>query len=884
MKASILRQRFLDFFNAHNHQIVESSSVVPHGDPTLLFTNAGMNQFKDVLLGREIRDYKRAASVQKCIRAGGKHNDLDDVGKDTRHLTFFEMLGNWSFGDYFKKEAIEWAWEFVTKELKLDTDRLYVSVYKDDDDSVGFWTETVGLAPERVARFGDVEKGDEENFWSMGPTGPCGPCTEIFYDTHPELGPFTWGDGYDEDRILEFWNLVFMEFDRAADGTLTPLPMQSVDTGMGFDRIKAIIDGVDSVYHTDVLAPILLGTAALLGEPVEKASELYGRDDFSSFAVIADHIRTLSFSLADGGMFSNEGRGYVLRRILRRAVRFGRNLGFEGPFLCDVSMIVSEHFGDAYPEVRATANEISRMIRLEEERFFRTIDRGIERFNALAEKTKQTGSTAIEGAEAFKLYDTYGFPLDLTQIMAEEAELTVDVDGFNVALKKQQDQARAHDKHHEDAGDWLNIHDGVADHSVAWHTTEFETKVLRARETPDGKWEILLEQSPFYAEAGGQVGDCGTIEHVGGEFAFDVLDTQITPSGITQICRLVSGTPTLAALQQHVIGKVDIRRRFLVVCNHTATHLLHAALHDVVSQKAFQAGSLVTPDRLRFDYSFERPLKAEEVSALEDHVNANIRQAIGTVVHYDVAREDAEKMGATAIFGEKYGERVRIVEIPGQSVELCGGCHVDNTRDIAFFQITSETGVAAGVRRIEAITNERAFEHAREDQALLQRLANQLKVDVSALPGRLEKVLGRQQVLERRVEKLGKKLAELESQQIADTALLVDDIAIASARVDAASRDQLLAFADALRPKLPESAAFLLGTIIDGKPALTCIVTDSLFKSRGLKAGKLINEVAVIVGGKGGGRPTLAQAGGNNAGKLDEAIAAFNAKVQAHLT
>ena len=884
MNASELRASFLDFFAKRDHRIVESSPVIPHGDPTLLFTNAGMNQFKEVLLGREMRDYKRAASVQKCVRAGGKHNDLDDVGRDGRHLTFFEMLGNWSFGDYYKQNAIKWAWEYVTQVLKLDPKRLYVSIYKDDNDSAAIWADEVGLSSDRIARFGDVDNGDEENFWSMGATGPCGPCTEIFYDQHPDSGPPMWGPGYDEDRILEVWNLVFMEFNRDSEGVFTPLPIQSVDTGMGFERVKAVLDGVDSVYHTDIFEPVLVGTARLLGQPVTDVRTLYGRDDFSSFAVIADHIRTLTFSLADGGMFSNEGRGYVLRRILRRAVRFGRQLGFEGPFLHEVSQIVSQTFGEVYHEIRATANEISRMIRIEEERFFRTIDRGIARFNALAEATKGEGGDTIDGGEAFKLYDTYGFPLDLTQIMAEEAGLAVDTDGFDSALKEQQERARSADHHHEEQGDWLNVEDGQADRSVAWYAAEHETRILRLRNRPGTEvWEVLLESTPFYAESGGQVGDAGVIRSQNGDLSFEVVDTVNTPSGFTHIAKLVSGVPNLKALKDSFLAQVDADRRFLVTCNHTATHLLHKALHDIVSDKAFQAGSLVAPDRLRFDYSFERPLTEDEIEAIETHVNTAIRAASNLVVHYDMPREEAEKMGAMAIFGEKYGDHVRVVEVPGHSVELCGGCHVSNTRQIAFFQITSETGVAAGVRRIEAITNRAAFDHAQSDQALLKQLARSLKTEVAALPGRVDKMIAQHSDLEKQADRLARRVAELESRQIAADALDIDGVAVAAARVQADNREQLLAYADAIRSKLPEAATVLLGAEIGGKPALACIVTDALFKARGLKAGDLINEVAPIVGGRGGGRPTLAQAGGSDSSKLGEAIAAFGDRVRGRL-
>ncbi len=675
-----------------------------------------------------------------------------------------------------------------------------------------------------------------------------------------------------------------MEHDRAEDGTLTPLPMQSVDTGMGLERVMTIMEGTDTVFRTDVFRPILLRTAELLGLDPTDYRALYEREDFASFCVIADHVRSVTFSLADGGMFSNEGRGYVLRRILRRAVRFGRMLGFDGPFLHQVSAAVVSHFGDAYPELRATANEIAEMIRLEEERFFRTIDRGIARFGQLAADTKAAGSAVIDGGEAFKLYDTYGFPLDLTQIMAEEVGLGVDTAGFQSALAEQQARARAHDKRYDNAGDWVNVRDGVADRSVAWGTTAHETEILRLREhSESGRWEILLRETPFYAEAGGEVGDAGEIRALDGSFLFEVVDTLRTPSGLTHFAYLREGTPNPATLRGPVLARVDPERRFLITCNHTATHLLHAALHEIVSEKAFQAGSLVAPDRLRFDYSFNRPLTPEEITALEAHVNDNIRRAVELRIHLDVPRDEAKAMGAMAIFGEKYGEAVRVVEVPGRSTELCGGCHVSNTRDIAFFRILSETGVAAGVRRIEAVTNQEAFRRAAEDRATLERLADSLKTEVATLPARVGKLSEENQELARRLDTLARRVAEAETSRLAGAASKQHGVSVVSARLEVATRDELLLYADALRPKLQGAGTALLGAEIDGKPALVCVVTDPLFQERKLKAGDLINDVAALVGGKGGGRPTLAQAGGTDLARLDEAIAAFEPSVAARL-
>jgi alanyl-tRNA synthetase len=880
MNPNEIRQSYLKFFEDFDHVVVASSPVVPQGDPTLLFTNAGMNQFKDVLLGNEIRDYKRAASVQKCVRAGGKHNDLDEVGKDGRHLTFFEMLGNWSFGDYYKKESIEWAWQYLIDVLKLEPSRLYVTVYKDDDESFGIWRDVVGLDPSRILRLGDVEEGNEENFWSMGPTGPCGPCTEIHYDLHPERGPFAWEVGYDEDRINEIWNLVFMEFNRDETGEFHPLPMKSVDTGLGLDRAAMVMAGKDNVFHTDLFAPIFRKVLSLLGQEVPAdLSDFFRRDDFSNFAVIADHVRTVTFSICDGAKFSNEGRGYVLRRILRRAVRYGRQLGFEGPFLWQVSQAVVSAYGEIYPELKATGSEAGELIRLEEERFFRNIDRGIELFETAARSAEEEGRGGLSGDEVFQLHATFGFPPDLTEIMAEERGLTIDWTGYERLWREHQETSRGKDVHSEAAGvgDWITVHEGSANQFVGYDRLETTAFIRRYRPYGDGRYDLLLSETPFYAESGGQVGDRGQIRSENGAVVFEVLDTQKTPIGIVHKTRLLVGSLASEAMKDQFHALVDRRHREQTACNHTATHLLHAALRDEVSDAIFQAGSLVAPDKLRFDFSHGKPVTQEELQRIEARVNRLIHQRLPVVCHHDIAREKAvDEMGAMAIFGEKYGDTVRVVQIPGESVELCGGIHVSNTADISLFRITSESGVAAGIRRVEAVTEHGAYASFLEDRKKLEEVSRVLKSDVNHLIDRARALVDERSELERQVDRLTQKLAHSGSAELLEKALDVSGIKVIANQLKVDTRDQLLAFADGLREKLGETeAAVLIGAIVEDKAALVCVITDAAAKNRGLKAGQLINTVATYVDGRGGGRPTLAQAGGANPAGLDQAIGAF---------
>lgn len=885
MNPSEIRQSYLDYFQSQEHEVVASSPVVPQNDPTLLFTNAGMNQFKDLLLGNEVRNYKRAASVQKCIRAGGKHNDLDEVGKDGRHLTFFEMLGNWSFGDYYKEKAIFWAWRYLLDVLKLDVDRLYVTIYKDDDEAFQIWTEKMGVAAERIVRLGDVEAGDEENFWSMGATGPCGPCTEIHYDLHPEAGPFIFTPNYDEDRINEIWNLVFMEFNRLEDGSLEPLPLKSVDTGMGLDRAAMVLANRDNVFHTDLFTPIFRTLFALRGSgEIEDLEHFYKSDSFTDHAVIADHIRTVTFAICDGAQFSNEGRGYVLRRILRRAVRHGRQIGFKEPFLHKIVATVVEHYGHAYPELNATGVQASELIKLEEERFFQNLDRGLALFDDAARRAENEGRAELSGSEVFELHATFGFPPDLTEIMAEERGMTVDHQGYELLWEEHRQMSRGKDSHVNVAGvgDWRTIHDGSADHFIGYSELSCTTVLQKVRHVEDAEYELLLEKTPFYAESGGQIGDRGQIKSLHGELSFIIHDTQKSPIGIVHRATLQEGSLKDELLAGGFEAVVDTRHRQKTACNHTATHLLHSALQKEISNQIFQAGSLVAPERLRFDFRHPRALEPSELAKLENRVNRLIRARQPVNIHPGVARDVAvEEMGAMAIFGEKYGDTVRVVQIPDESTELCGGIHVENTGDIGLFRITSEGSVGAGIRRIEAVTEEGAIESYEADRALLEELTTLLKTDRAHVRDRAQTLLEERNELEKSLERLSQKLASQGASDLLDGALDVEGVTLIAKKVALQSRDQLMAYSDKLRDHLQEKqAVVLLGTELDNKAALLCLVTDKAFKERGIKAGQLINAVATYVDGRGGGRPTLAQAGGTRPEGLDEAIFAFEAALR----
>lgn len=868
-----IRRTFLDYFVEHPtlpHREVPSSPIIPRDDPTLLFTNAGMNQFKALLLGQEKRDYTRACSVQKCVRAGGKHNDLDAVGKDARHLTWFEMLGNWSFGDYYKEAAITMAWKLSTEVFGLDREKIYVSVYKDDDESVAIWKDVAHLPDARIYRFGDVEKGDEENFWSMGDTGPCGPCTELFYDLGPEAG--TGPDDYmggEGDRYMEFWNNVFMDSNRAADGSMTPLALQSVDTGMGMERITLILQGKLSVYETDLFQPIIRETIRRTGADWNDAER---RVDLQ---VIADHLRCLTFTISEGGQFSNEGRGYVLRRILRRAVRHGRRLGFEGPFLGALVPQVGELFEGVYDMPAHILQNTADALAEEEARFFRTIDQGMSRIHQIME-AKGEGDRVIGGDEAFKLYDTFGFPVDLTAIEAAERGFTVDEAGFEQAMETQRERSREAGAFKEAGGDWQMLRDGGGQGFTAYGRANLETAVLRWRALEEeGRYELVLQETPFYAESGGEVADRGTLEGPG--FALAIEDVQSINGVVHHIGRLTEGALELKAADR-VVAHVDIERRAKKALHHTATHLLHAALKHVVGAHVEQKGSVVEPDRLRFDFSHNKGLTGDEIEAVEDWVNGRVRANAAVQVTEGVPLEDAKAEGVVALFGEKYGDAVRTVRAGADSFELCGGNHVGRTGDIGHLRITSEGGVAAGVRRIEAVVGHAADALARVEQQRLREAAGLLKTDPARLVERVEALLEEQRGLKKALDKARRTGGAVDADALIDGAIEVAGVPLVAAQVQVDARDTLAALADRLRDKLP-GGVMVLGAELDGAVAIIAAVGPRLKGDGRFHAGKLVKAVTERVDGKGGGRPDFAQGGGKSPDKLPAAIAAVPAIV-----
>ena len=878
MKASEIRRRFLDFFAARGHTVVPSSPLVPRDDPTLLFANAGMNQFKAVFLGLEKRDYVRAASCQKCMRVSGKHNDLEEVGRDARHHTFFEMLGNWSFGDYGKRESLLWGWEFLTREMGLDPDRLWASVYKDDDESYAIWRDEIGLPEARILRLGDIAQGDEENFWSMGDTGPCGPCSEIHYDQGAAMAcdhPDGCAIGVcDCDRWLEIWNHVFMEFDRDAAGNLTPLPMRSVDTGMGLERLAAVVQGVDSNFKTDLFTPL-----------IERVAELSGREptgeDRVSMQVIADHARAVTFAVTDGAVPGNDGRGYVVRRILRRAARHGRRLGLRDPFLYRVAEVVVSTMGDAYPELRERRDQVLPVIRREEERFNLTLDRGLQVYAEMRDAARREGRDHLTGAEAFKLHDTFGFPLDLTRVMAEEDGLAVDEAGFAELMERQRAGSGRERRFMADVGPWQPVRDGDDPAAFRAAFTGYaslreETRAVGVRAAGEGRAHLLCERTPFYAEAGGQVGDTGTVTLADGT-VHEVLTTLKSESGPVMVVA-ADATDLLAALRRDptVALAVSPARRD-TMRHHTATHLLHAALRRVLGEHVTQAGSEVTPRKLRFDFHHDRPVTDDELRRVEDEVNRRVLADLPVVVHDDVPLAEARARGAMALFGEKYGDRVRMVEIPEGddtvfSLELCGGTHVARTGEIGPVLIVSEGASAAGVRRIEAVAGEPAL-------ALVRRERDALAAVARALPGEGEPAARAARLLAER-DALARELKELRRASAADSldALLasaapVAGVPLLAARVTAEDRDALLALGDRARDKLG-SGVVVLAAEWGGKATLLVTVTPDLVRERGLHAGNLVREIATRVGGRGGGRPNTAQAGLPGSDAVAPALAA----------
>ena len=855
MKTKEIRARFLEFFKGRGHTIVPSASLVPADDPTLLFTNSGMVQFKNVFLGSEKRPYVRAADVQRCLRAGGKHNDLDSVGYTARHHTFFEMLGNWSFGDYFKREAIEWAWELLTGVFGLEPAKLWVTVYHTDDESHAIWRDVIGVPAERIVRIGDNKGAPvaSDNFWQMADTGPCGPCTEIFYDHGPGVagGPPGTKDE-DGDRYIEIWNLVFMQFDRASDGTLVPLPAPCVDTGMGLERLAAVLQGVHSNYEIDLFQRL-----------VAAAQELTGCKDRGnkSLRVIADHIRACAFLIVDGVLPSNEGRGYVLRRIIRRALRHGWMLGVRDEFFWKMVAPLVAEMGEAYPELAKRQGFVEEALRAEEQRFGETLEHGMKLFDDIASASGKT----IPGADAFRLYDTYGFPVDLTSDMARERGLAVDLDGFERAMDEQRRRGRA-------ASRFESKSQLPADVASRLSPTQFlgydalvvdACRVLAivrdgaAADTlePGESAAVILDRTPFYAESGGQVGDAGALEGEHGRFL--VEDTQKIAGQFHGHFGEWNGRSPLRA-GDTVLARVDAARRQATVLNHSATHLLHAALRETLGEHVTQKGSLVAPDRLRFDFSHFQPVKPEELRRIEDRVNAQIRHNDAAETRH-MAYADAIASGAMALFGEKYGDEVRVLRMGKFSTELCGGTHVARTGDIGLFKITSESGIAAGVRRIEAVTGAGATEYVVEEERRLDDVAALLSTGAGDVIEKLRQMLERQKKLEHELEGLKARAASSATGDLAAQARDVDGVKLVSARVDGLDAKALRDSVDALKQKLGASVV-LLASGDGGKLAFVAGVNGAALAR--IKAGDVVAETARRLGGKGGGRADFAQGGG----------------------
>jgi len=876
MKTSAeIRQTFLDFFKSKGHTIVPSAPLVPGNDPTLLFTNSGMVQFKNVFLGSEKLPYVRAADVQRCLRAGGKHNDLDSVGYTARHHTFFEMLGNWSFGDYFKREAIVWAWELLTQVYKLPKDRLLVTIYHTDDEAFDLWHKEIGLPAERIVRIGDNKGAPyaSDNFWQMADTGPCGPCTEIFYDHGAEIpgGPPGSPDE-DGDRFIEIWNLVFMQFDRAADGTLSKLPAPCVDTGMGLERLAAVLQHVHSNYEIDLFQH-LIREAAKLTHTQDLANK--------SLRVIADHIRACSFLIVDGVLPSNEGRGYVLRRIIRRALRHGYMLGQKQPFFHKLVPTLVAEMGEAYPELSAKRGMVEKALLAEEERFGETLENGMKVFDEVAGRSGKV----IPGVDAFRLYDTYGFPVDLTADIARERGLTIDAAGFEKAMNEQRVRARAASQFESKASMSADLVTRIkptqflgyaALDADALNVVGILAEGREVEELRDGaEATLILDTTPFYAESGGQVGDSGLLSNADGEFV--VRDTVKLAGVFHGHVGRWNGKPLRIGAPLN--GSVDSARRQAIVLNHSATHLLHAALRGVLGEHVTQKGSLVAPDRLRFDFSHFQPLSAEELQKIEDIVNAEIRRNVEAEVH-QMAYKDAIDFGAMALFGEKYGDQVRVLKMGDFSTELCGGTHVGRTGDIGLFKIVSEGGVAAGVRRIEALTGAGALAYVKDEEARLHEVAQLLSASGGDVIEKLRAVFERQKKLERELEALKAKAASAATGDLAANAQDVQGIKVIAARLDGADAKTLRDSVDQFKQKLVDCVVLLAGGS-DGKISLVAGVHGKALGK--IKAGELVAHVAQQIGGKGGGRPDMAQGGGEDSPKLAGALEEIPAWVGARL-
>ncbi|MFL5385303.1 MAG: alanine--tRNA ligase [Longimicrobiaceae bacterium] len=863
MRSDEIRAAFLDYFARQGHEVRPSSLLVPADDPTLLFTNAGMVQFKKAFLGMEDPGYRRAASSQKCVRAGGKHNDLENVGYTARHQTFFEMLGNFSFGDYFKRDAIRFGFELLTEVFGIPADRLWVTVHYTDDEALELWQEVAGIPPTRIFKL-----GDKDNFWQMADTGPCGPCSEIHVDRRVEgLGTDVSQEEFEElteaGQILEIWNLVFMQYDRDADGNLHPLPAPSIDTGMGLERLTSVLQGVDTNYKTDLFTDIIARAVEIVGVPY-----VYETEQGVSYRVLADHARATAFLLADGVFPSNEGRGYVLRRILRRAVRHAYLLGRREPTLVEVVEAVIDRMGVTYSELLARRQYIVRNTRAEEERFLATIGAGMKRFDEIA---PAGGSGSVQGKDAFRLYDTFGFPVDLTELMAAERGYTVDLEGFEAELDAQRRRSR------EDraasglaveadalADGWELVGDaaGAEQEFAAYRATELETDVLAYRWMDDGRLALQLRENPFYAESGGQISDSGHVH--GARWTLRVNEVRKV-SGRIAVIGPVEGDFEAGTVR----AEVEEPTRRDTERNHTATHLLQAALRKVLGEQLHQMGSLVTPERLRFDFNHNGPMTPDEIARVEELVNAEIWRN-DLVQTREMGFEEARRLGAMALFGEKYGDRVRVVEVPGFSMELCGGTHVRSTGQIGLFRIVSESGVAAGVRRIEAVTGPGAFERMRRDEQALREAAALLRTREETLLPRLSQLLEQNRELQKQLERARTQGGGDVVSRLIDGAETVDGARVIASPVDAADADELRVLGDALRERLGSGVAVVAGT--GNRPMLLAVVTDDMI-TRGVRADEVIREVAALAGGRGGGKPHMAQAGVGEPERIPGALA-----------
>ncbi len=860
MTSNQIRQQFLDFFAERGHKIVPSAPVIPHGDSTLLFTNAGMNQFKDVFIGTGSREYKRAADTQKCIRVSGKHNDLEEVGHDTYHHTFFEMLGNWSFGDYYKKEAIAWAWELLTKVWKLPKERLWATVFRTDDEAYQYWKSETDINPNHILRF-----DEKDNFWEMGETGPCGPCSEI----HINLS-----DDYDNPKLvnagsplcIEIWNLVFIQYNRDDTGKLIELPSKHVDTGMGFERITAVLQGKKSNYDTDIFTPIISTVENLSGHKYDytlQAEDKSGQGIVNvAMRVIADHIRTLTFAIADGAIPGNDGRGYVLRRILRRASRYGRKINLKEPFLFKIVDTVVRNFSHVFPEIKENQNNIEKIIKAEEESFNTTLDRGLELFDSLIDKLKAEKQTVIPGSEVFKLYDTYGFPVDLTNVMSREQGFTIDEDGFNKLMAEQKERARKSAREKSTAINLVNHSkdDFIFIKATATQFTGYDELITDAQiiglKYDNDNIFIIFDKSPFYVESGGQVSDTGFI--IVEDKKLSVLNVAKLDDMIVHVVNKSEEVKLAPGINATL--HVDEKRRWHIMRNHSATHFLHKALRDILGTHVQQSGSYVGPDRLRFDFShFEKPSR-QQLEQIESLINEKLRENLPLIHHRDIPFEQAKEMGALMFFGDKYGEKVNVVQFGDYTMEFCGGTHVKNSSQIGLFKIISESSIASGIRRIEAVTGAGVEQFIKEQElkfARQEELYNSLLEEKKKLEKELSEL------------KLKDKLAALDN--IIDNPIEINGIKLFKGRVTVDNMEHLKAMGDELRLKMKSGVGLLISEI-DGKVGIVCVVSDDLIKQRKLSAGQLVGSVAKVAGGGGGGRPHLATAGGKDITRVDDAL------------